>query len=144
MDEEMYNIVGNAFDKLRSSTAPALSRLCAEAINKMKIAGIIQLWNAIVSEEKRYVREAFHPSTTLAESAKSPSAAVSDASTTLAESVKSPTAEKSVASATRAESAKSPSAAESDASTTLVESVKSPTAGKSVAAAIQGKETVRK
>ena len=110
MDEEMYNIVRNAFDKLRSSTAPALSRQCAEAINKMKIAGIIQLWNAIVSEEKRYVREAFHPSTTLAESAKSPSAAVSDASTTLAESVTSRTAEKSVASATLAELAKSPSA----------------------------------
>ena len=74
MDEEMYNIVGNAFDKLRSSTAPAGSRLRAEAINKMKITDTIQLWNAIVSEEKPYVREAFHPSTTFAESAKSTSA----------------------------------------------------------------------
>ena len=101
MDEKMYNIVGNAFDKLHSSTAPAVSRLRAEAINKMKITDIIQLWNAIVSEEKRYVREAFHPSTTLAESAKSPSAAVSDASTTLAESVKSPTTGKSVVGATQ-------------------------------------------
>ena len=126
MDEKMYNIVGNAFDKLRSSTAPAVSRLHAEAINKMKITDIIQLRNAIVSEEKQYVREAFHPSTTLAESAKSR------------------TAEKSVASATLAESAKSPSATASDASTTLVESVKSPTTGNSIAAAMQGTETVRK
>ena len=101
MDEEMYNIVGNAFDKLRSSTAPAVTRLHTETINKMKITDINQLWNAIVSEEKRYVREDFHPSTTLAESAKSPSAAVSDASTTLVESVKSPTAGKSVAAATK-------------------------------------------
>ena len=64
MDEMMYNIVGNVFDKLRSSTAPAVSGLRADAINKMKITDIIQLRNAIVGEDKRYVREAFHPSTT--------------------------------------------------------------------------------
>ena len=57
----MLNFMCRAFDALRNSTLPAVTRLRAEAIDLRDSDDMIELWHTIVKEEKLYVREDLHP-----------------------------------------------------------------------------------